>query len=544
MRIGFAFFLVFSPRDAERAALWVREMFTPEALSLAEGLVSPAYIAQGSQATARRSKLLTSLLSERRLPRVGWDDASIESFLHEAAMMDSNTFLDNVGVGEREARVHSPLVRRRHYGLAHGIGRSGDVAAEQPKAAGSSLLSKLTNLLVGDAFRHAGLEDAGPALVLPLATGMTLTLTLLAMRALRGGNDGDRTRATRVIWCRLDQKTCVKAVVGAGLELVVAPTKLVGDQLETDLDAVRLAILDESKGGPESVCCVVSSTSCFAPRASDNVVEIAKMCAELDVGHVVNNAYGVQSRSLCALVTKAWRRGRVDGVVQSTDKNFLVPVGGAVVVSPSENGALTEAVRKNYPGRASIAPALDVLITLLSLGAAGWRETLDAREDAFEYMRERLRETAEAHGERLLETPGNPISMGVTLSALERYAARVGEVVVASDNEGKKRTTKTSVSFFGSMLFSRAVSGTRVVAPGKTQEVGGITFHGFGTSHDAYPVPYFTAAAALGTTREDVDAFCARLTRAFADFRKRAEKQAKRAASGDAGASELENDAE
>ena len=518
-------------------------MFTPEALSLAEGLVSPAYIAQGSQATARRSKLLTSLLSERRLPRVGWDDASIESFLHEAAMMDSNTFLDNVGVGEREARVHSPLVRRRHYGLAHGIGRSGDVAAEQPKAAGSSLLSKLTNLLVGDAFREAGLEDAGPALVLPLATGMTLTLTLLAMRALRGGNDGDRTRATRVIWCRLDQKTCVKAVVGAGLELVVAPTKLVGDQLETDLDAVRLAILDESKGGPESVCCVVSSTSCFAPRASDNVVEIAKMCAELDVGHVVNNAYGVQSRFLCALVTKAWRRGRVDGVVQSTDKNFLVPVGGAVVVSPAANGALTEAVRKNYPGRASITPALDVLITLLSLGVVGWRETLDAREDTFEYMRERLRTTAEAHGERLLETPGNPISMGVTLSALERYAARVGEVVVASDNEGKKRTTKTSVSFFGSMLFSRAVSGTRVVVPGKTQEVGGITFHGFGASHDAYPVPYFTAAAALGTTREDVDAFCARLTKAFADFQKKAEKDAKRfaAAKGDPGA---ENGAE
>ena len=541
MRIGFAFFLVFSPRDAERAALWVREMFTPEALSLAEGLVSPAYIAQGSQATARRSKLLTSLLSERRLPRVGWDDASIESFLHEAAMMDSNTFLDNVGVGEREARVHSPLVRRRHYGLAHGIGRSGDVAAEQPKAAGSSLLSKLTNLLVGDAFRHAGLEDAGPALVLPLATGMTLTLTLLAMRTLRvkslalraprSDDANEARRARRVIWCRLDQKTCVKAVVGAGLELVVAPTRLVGDQLETDLDAVRAAILDESRGGPESVCCVVSSTSCFAPRASDSLVELAKMCAELDVGHVVNNAYGVQSRSLCALVTKAWRRGRVDGVVQSTDKNFLVPVGGAVVVSPSENGALTEAVRKNYPGRASIAPALDVLITLLSLGAAGWRETLDAREDAFEYMRERLRETAEAHGERLLETPGNPISMGVTLSALERHLdALVGErkLAAASDEEETKKKTKTSVSFFGSMLFSRAVSGTRVVAPGKTQEVGGITFRGFGASHDAYPVPYFTAAAALGTTREDVDAFCARLARAFADFRKKAEKDARR----------------
>jgi O-phospho-L-seryl-tRNASec:L-selenocysteinyl-tRNA synthase len=39
--------------------------------------------------------------------------------------MDSNNFLDNVGVGEREARVASELVARRHYRLAHGIGRSG-----------------------------------------------------------------------------------------------------------------------------------------------------------------------------------------------------------------------------------------------------------------------------------------------------------------------------------------------------------------------------------------------------------------------------------
>ena len=238
-----------------------------------------------------------------------------------------------------------------------------------------------------------------------------------------------------MIWCRLDQKTCVKAVVGAGLELVVAPTRLVGDQLVTDLEAVRAAILDESRGGPNAVCCVVSSTSCFAPRASDSLVEVAKMCAELDVGHVVNNAYGVQSRSLCALVTKAWRRGRVDGVVQSTDKNFLVPVGGAVLVSPARDPALTDAVRKTYPGRASIAPSLDALITLLSLGAAGGAK-LDAREDAFEYMRERLRATAEAHGERLLETPGNPISMGVTLSALERDLARIVRVH-ASENDGE-----------------------------------------------------------------------------------------------------------
>ena len=47
--------------------------------------------------------------------------------------MDSNNFVDNVGVGEREARVACDLVARRHFRLAHGIGRSGDVGAEQPK---------------------------------------------------------------------------------------------------------------------------------------------------------------------------------------------------------------------------------------------------------------------------------------------------------------------------------------------------------------------------------------------------------------------------
>lgn len=241
-------------------------MFSPEALSLAEGLVSSNYVAQGSQALNRRSKLLTSLLSERRLPAKGWDDASIEAFISEASMMDSNNFLDNVGVGEREARVYSPLVTRRHWGLAHGIGRSGDVAAEQPKAAGSSLLNKLTNLLVADAMKIAGLGDMGPALVLPLATGMTLTLTLLAMRAQRPKS------ATKVVWCRLDQKTCVKAVLSAGLELVVVPMKLRGDELVTDVEGVEVAIAGDACGGAENVCCVVTSTSCFAPRACDAVV--------------------------------------------------------------------------------------------------------------------------------------------------------------------------------------------------------------------------------------------------------------------------------
>eukprot|EP00982_Pelagococcus_subviridis_P014584 31342-Pelagococcus_subviridis.AAC.23 len=281
-------------------------MFSPEAFALAEGLVSSAYVSQGSQACARRGKLLTTLLSERRLPRAGWDDKSIEALIAELAAMDSNNFLDNVGVGEREARVHSRLVARRHYHLAHGVGRSGDVAAEQPKAAGSSLIVKLTNLLVADALKIAGMADAGPALVLPLATGMTLTLTLLAIKKFRPAT------ARKVVWLRLDQKTCVKAVLSAGYELIVVePRIVVGDQLETDVDAVERAVV-ETCGGAANVACVVTSTSGFAPRACDDVVAVAKACARLDVGHVINNAYGVQSkaRSMYTLVpVRTHRRG-------------------------------------------------------------------------------------------------------------------------------------------------------------------------------------------------------------------------------------------
>ena len=111
------------------------------------------------------------------------------------------------------------------------------------------------------------------------------------------------------------------------------------------------------------VACVVTTTSCFAPRAADDVVAVAKLCQAAGVAHIINNAYGVQvrgppawncvqsreggaararrchcaarlpnsvefirsprcppavqSRQLCAAITSAWRKGRVDCVVQA-----------------------------------------------------------------------------------------------------------------------------------------------------------------------------------------------------------------------------------
>ena len=62
--------------------------------------------------------------------------------------MDSNNFQNNCGVGEREGRIFSTLVSEKNYRLGHGIGRSGDVNALQPKAIGSSLIVKLTKAMV------------------------------------------------------------------------------------------------------------------------------------------------------------------------------------------------------------------------------------------------------------------------------------------------------------------------------------------------------------------------------------------------------------
>lgn len=86
---------------------------------------------------------------------------------------------------------------------------------------------------------------------------------------------------------------------------------------------------------------------------------------------MVNNAYGVQSSKCVHVVELAMRRGRVDAVVQSLDKNFLVPVGGAIVCSPSKT--TVERIAKLYPGRASITPTLDFFITMLQMvSLVGW----------------------------------------------------------------------------------------------------------------------------------------------------------------------------
>lgn len=52
--------------------------------------------------------------------------------------------------------MYSMIFLRFVYSLAHGIGRSGDITAIQPKASGSSLINRLTNSLLLDWLRRSG----------------------------------------------------------------------------------------------------------------------------------------------------------------------------------------------------------------------------------------------------------------------------------------------------------------------------------------------------------------------------------------------------
>ncbi len=94
-----------------------------ERAQLAKGIISAPYIKQALEGTRSRSALLATLLSQRRLLPHGLDDFSIQMIMMELASMDSNNFLSNAGMGEREGRIFSAIVRARCWSMSHGVGR-------------------------------------------------------------------------------------------------------------------------------------------------------------------------------------------------------------------------------------------------------------------------------------------------------------------------------------------------------------------------------------------------------------------------------------
>lgn len=92
-------------------------------------------------------------------------------------------------------------------------------------------------------------------------------------------------------------------------------------------------------------------------------------------------------------------------------------------------------------------------------------------------------------------------------------------------NESVFKPNGIKATYFGSYLFSRRVSGVRIIdsSDGKLQAIAsaeGCQFVNYGSHSNNYPVlPFFTAAASIGQTRAEIDLFISRLDDAFTKFR-------------------------
>ena len=441
---------------------------------------------------SRRRKILT-LLESKSCPEDGWSEEEIEVFMHELSMMDSNNFLGSCGVGERESRFASKIVARRHYYMGHGIGRSGDITEIQPKAAGSSLIGQLCNDMILNVLRSIGVRSLQKSIVVPLATGMGMLLCLRTFHKMR-------PEAKFVLWPRIDQKSCFKCILTAGLIPVIARNEMKDDGLIGSIVDIESKINDIN---PVNIVCILSTTSSFAPKFPDDVIKIGKLCQKYSIPHLVNNAYGIQCPSYLEAIEKA-SKYRVDLLVSSTDKNFMVPVGGCII--SGFDAKLVEEVGKMYPGRGSGTPSTDVFITLLNIGKKGYKNLLEDRKKMFIYLKESLQKIANEFGEKILNVPENYLSVALSLNNINSF-----------DN--------AHLSEIGSMLFSKFVMGTRLVAPGDTKSIGGFEFKNWGSHTDEQFTPYLTASAAIGVKKSDIDTFIKHLRQVLSKFQKLANQR-------------------
>jgi len=153
------------------------------------------------------------------------------------------------------------------------------------------------------------------------------------------------------------------------------------------------------------------------------------------------------------------------------------------------------------------------------MGLSGYQRLLKERITILETFPKTLAAVAQKHGERLLICPTNTISFGMTLESLARPKGENEE-----ETDYVKSVAK-DISSFGAMLFSRCVSGTRVVPRAQVNTISGQEFVGFGSSTSTYHSAYMTAACAIGVSKAEIDEFYTRLDRTLAEYSAKQRKQ-------------------
>ncbi|TFF97510.1 MAG: O-phosphoseryl-tRNA(Sec) selenium transferase [Promethearchaeota archaeon] len=412
------------------------------------------------------------LLEQKALPKDAWSDQQIQFFLDVLSQMDTDKDDNASQVGEREARIASNLHIDISGGFCHGVGRSGFLTAPQPKAPGGSIMYEITNYIARDTMRKFGLPNIKAAIISPVATGMSLALALSAFKPQWG--KGDPLKKRKVLLPRLDHNSILKSIDFLGLEPKIIEGKLFDD-------AVRIPIEDIKESLDDECFAIVSFTSFFPPRETDDVKAISKLAREKNLVHIIINAYGVQSPEWMSLIRSAIDAGRVDAIIQSTDKNFLTPVGGALIASPSEDKI--EQISQTYAGRASASPVVNFLISMLSMGVNGYNELIEEQKSNHKLLEELLTDFADKIDERVMNI-FNPVATAMTL----------------------KNIKKKQLYQLGGALYNLRVTGPRVYNPDEKS---------FGTCIDNYPTPYIVMNAAIGASSTDIKTAVSRLEKAY-----------------------------
>lgn len=282
----------------------------------------------------------------------------------------------------------------------------------------------------------------------------------------------------------------MKSILTSNLIPLIIELKEIGDNLVTNTEEIE-KLFSNQEIDLNEILCIYTTTSCFAPRNYDDIISISEISKKYGIFHVVNNAYGIYCTKITDLFNQANKKGNIDIVVSSTDKNFMVPVGGSLIYS--SNNLIIDSIKKNYPGRASLSPIMDLFITLLSMGKNKYKFLIKERKERFKTLKEKMNKIAEIYGERILETEsGNKISMAFTLN---KICANI--------------TDPKEITYIGSMFHSRQISGIKIIVKdNKITNFKDAKFSNYGSHCENYRyLPYCAFAAAIGITENEITEF-------------------------------------
>ncbi|MHA1270725.1 MAG: O-phosphoseryl-tRNA(Sec) selenium transferase [Candidatus Helarchaeota archaeon] len=406
---------------------------------------------------------IKDLLEHRVVPEIGWKDEIIKFFFNILSSMDTDKDIKASRVGEREARIASEYVGSLAEFFCHGIGRGGRLTGVQPKAPGASILQDIGNRLALDFLKKLGNPGLKGAVVVPFATGMSIALVLSQIR--------DETKRMEVIYPRADHKSPLKGIEFVGLKPVIV------EGIINDRDGVEIPIENIENAITNNTAAILSTTSFFPPRECDNIKEIAKIAKGHGIYHIINNAYGVQNPYYMKKIQSAIDAGRVDAIIQSSDKNFLTPVGGAIISSPDKK--IIENIVEKYAGRASAAPIVQFVAAVLTLGFKKYIKMQEEQQKNRTLLEKELYIIAEKYGERVLNVE-NQINCALTINS-------------------------RNANSFGGVLYELRVTGARAIEKNSK----------WGSSINNYPDSYLSLSAAIGGSEKDILRAFEKIDKAF-----------------------------